>query len=288
MLKLIKRIVISVIAGLLIAIVLVIAFQEAVLFPGVYVSTRSLDGDPAVFPDNAEKFFLQTADGNKVEVWRMPGDETGPLADRGYVAAVFHGNGGSLEYFTYLQQFFASLGVTSYAMDYRGYGRSTGWPKEQAVLSDVDELWLTIRDREAITPQDLLVLGYSIGTGPASYLAAQLHPAALMLIAPYASIPKLLETHEFWGEYAFIFRWALRSNFDTEGWVSKLMDTALFITHGTDDRIIQELHSHIVEGAYHGSGKLQAIYVDGAGHGDIFWQTKGELAKFITGLQSRR
>lgn len=284
MLKIIKRIVISVIVGLLIVIVLVIAFQEAVLFPGVYVSTRSLDGDPAVFPDNAEKFFLQTADGNKVEVWRMPGDGTGPLADRGYVAAVFHGNGGSLEHFTYLQQFFSGLGVTSYAMDYRGYGRSTGWPKEQSVLSDTDELWLTIRDREAVASDKLLVLGYSIGTGPASYLAAQLQPAALMLIAPYASIPKLLETHEFWGDYAFIFRWALRSDFNTEAWVAKLQKTALFITHGTDDRVIPSMHSHLVESAYHGSGKPQAIYVDGAGHGDIFWQTKDELAKFLAGF----
>lgn len=66
--------------------------------------------------------------------------------------------------------------------DYPGYGRAPGRPTERSLL----RMALAAFDRLRERYDTVCVLGYSIGTGPANYVAAERPVAALALMAPYA------------------------------------------------------------------------------------------------------
>lgn len=70
---------------------------------------------------------------------------------------------------------------TVYFVNYRGYGESTGTPTEGNLCSDAVAIYdAVIPDHENIT-----VLGRSLGTGVAAYLAANRQVHQLILVTPF-------------------------------------------------------------------------------------------------------
>ena len=81
-------------------------------------------------------------------------------------------------------------GYTVATFDYPGYGLSDGTPDEKGCHRNAHRLfdWL-IRNR-GLSPKDIIVLGYSIGTGVATELAASKCAGGLWLEAAYLSAPR--------------------------------------------------------------------------------------------------
>ncbi len=107
------------------------------------------------------------------------------------VILVFHGNGYVLE--DMVGDEIANLreiGTNLMLIDYRGYGSSTPIsPDEMTVDEDAEaSIDYLLRDR-TIPAGDVFVLGRSIGSGPATYLALR-NPglAGLVLESPFSSI----------------------------------------------------------------------------------------------------
>jgi len=71
-----------------------------------------------------------------------------------------------------------------YLVNYRGYGGSSGSPSEAALLRDAVTVFDFVRLRHA----DVAVIGQSLGTGVAVFLATVRQIARLVLITPYDSI----------------------------------------------------------------------------------------------------
>lgn len=69
--------------------------------------------------------------------------------------------------------------------DYPGYGKSTGEPTEETILEMADAALAYARTRQEVDPARLVIAGWSLGTGPAAYLAASNSPAGLILMAPF-------------------------------------------------------------------------------------------------------
>lgn len=69
-------------------------------------------------------------------------------------------------------------------VDYPGYGLSEGRPSDAALKRTALTAYDALAAREDVT--DIIILGYSIGTGPANYCAANRDAAGLILMAPYA------------------------------------------------------------------------------------------------------
>jgi len=80
-----------------------------------------------------------------------------------------------------------------YLMNYRSYGRSTGWPSEQANYSDALKLFDRVQKKYA----KITVMGRSLGSGVASYVASQRDIFNLVLITPYDSIKHVAQS-KFW------------------------------------------------------------------------------------------
>ena len=170
----IKRIAVFLLALYVVVCGALYFYQETLIF-----RPRQLAADYRF--DAGEEFFLRGADGVELSVlaFRRP-DARGAIL-------FLHGNRGSNQ--RSLRQTEALVGAEYdlYLFDYRGYGKSGGAiVSEEQLYADAQLMYDTLRNRYA--EENIVVAGYSLGTGMASYLAAQNNPRHCVLAAPYASI----------------------------------------------------------------------------------------------------
>jgi len=257
---------ITFVVRLLAATVVVGAFfvltQDFQIFPGVGIS-------PTTPPEDVTEFTVTTSDGEKITAWRV----TAAAPAQPKVALLFHGNAQSLTSFVNVQRWFAQHGFTNYAVSYRGYGKSTGFPSEEGIYRDGEAVMELLLTNERLMPNDVVVFGNSIGTGPAAYIAARFNTNSLILIAPYADLPTLVsELPFFWVLSPF-----LRYHFPVREYVGQLVDTCVIAAHGERDTTIPFHHATTVRAAYSGSKTFSLIAARHAGHNDILSHTHAEV-----------
>jgi len=88
----------------------------------------------------------------------------------------------------------AKDGYTVASVDYPGYGLSDGSPDEKGCYRNVHRLYDWLVEKRGFKPEDIIVNGFSIGTGPATELAATRKCGGLILEAPFLSAPRVV-TH---------------------------------------------------------------------------------------------
>jgi uncharacterized protein len=143
------------------------------------------DANPAELGVPFEPSTITTSDGEHLRVWTLP--HAAPRA----AVVYFHGNGGNLSVWLPIVAGVYRQGFTVHAIDYRGYGASTGRPTERGLYRDVDATldWVSARlDRG--TP--LVYWGRSLGTTMAAYAASRRRPAGLILEAGFPDARSLL------------------------------------------------------------------------------------------------
>jgi len=86
----------------------------------------------------------------------------------------------------------AKRGYTVAAVDYPGYGLSDGSPDEKGCYRNVHRLYDWLIEKRGFKPEDIFVDGFSIGTGPATELAATRTVGGLILEAPFLSAPRVV------------------------------------------------------------------------------------------------
>lgn len=76
-----------------------------------------------------------------------------------------------------------------YLVNYRGYGGSSGEPTEKGIYADAQAIYdIVSQDHETLS-----VVGQSLGTGVATYLASTRPVTKTVLIAPYDSIQHVVQ-----------------------------------------------------------------------------------------------
>lgn len=129
------------------------------------------------------------------------------------VVLYLHGNAGALHDWGKRAHLFLNNQYDVLFVDYRGYGKSDGvYTNDGELFKDVQTVYDYVKTR--YEEQNIVVLGYSLGSGLAAYVAAKNSPRQLILNAPYYSwktlvadeivppIPKFLvkydiKTHEY-------------------------------------------------------------------------------------------
>src|SRR4029079_18774738 len=172
-----KWLLIVVSAGYVCGLLVLFFAPRGVLFP---VPTRVRTAPQAAGFPEAEEHILTTADGEKVIVWHVPARPGRP------VVLYFHGN---VDNIACLLGGFRSIiadGTGVIALSYRGYAGSTGQPSEHGLLQDAAAAYaFTVARYRA---DNIVVWGFSLGTGVAVALAAEQRIGRLILEAPYTSI----------------------------------------------------------------------------------------------------
>ena len=83
-------------------------------------------------------------------------------------------------------------GYTVASVDYPGYGLSDGSPDEEGCYRNVHRLYDWLIEKCGFKPEDIIIDGFSIGTGPATELAATRPCGGLILEAPFLSAPRVV------------------------------------------------------------------------------------------------
>jgi abhydrolase domain-containing protein 12 len=122
----------------------------------------------------------------------------------------FHGAAGTLGS-GWRPQSYRALSATStnvhiLAIDYRGFGMSTGWPSEAGLLIDGQTLVQFAMEEAGIPPERIVIFAQSIGTAVAISLThhygLQSPPilfAGTVLVAPFADVASLTRTYKVAG-----------------------------------------------------------------------------------------
>ncbi|NUY81065.1 alpha/beta hydrolase [Flavobacterium sp. MAH-1] len=142
-----------------------------------------------------------------------------------------HGNGGSLEGWGYMSEVYTKLGYDLFILDYRSYGKSGGdITSMDEFLEDVRTAYKYMAKRY---PEDeITVVGFSIGTGPAAWLASEEHPKNLILQAPYYDLASVAIKR-----FPMVPMFLLRYNFTTSDYL-KNVKCPIYMFHGTADKVV--------------------------------------------------
>ncbi|KAJ3111268.1 hypothetical protein HDU96_005827 [Phlyctochytrium bullatum] len=172
------------------------------------------------------------------------------------------------------------------AIDYRGFGNSSGTPSEEGLALDARAGWDWLISK-GVEPSNIIILGHSLGTGVATRLARDLSdenaaaartdnakpnlPRALILQAPYASIPDvafefrtfqvlpILKPVDSFPALKKLLRAKILDRFDSLHHVPHL-GCPLLLIHGVRDREIPHHHARWLFGAavaaHRGMGKV--------------------------------
>ncbi|MBR9826407.1 MAG: alpha/beta hydrolase [Alphaproteobacteria bacterium] len=174
---------------------------------------------------------LNTADGETLTAWYSAAEPGCPTI------LFFDGNAGRPEVQHGRWARMHEQGVGFLAVYYRGYSGSTGSPSEDGLHIDAQSglSWLM---RRGVLPNDVIVHGFSLGSGPATRLAATHAVGGLILEAPFSSMSELI-TEKL---PLYPFGLFMRNAYSSDRWISAL-DEPVLMVHGTADRLVPSAHS---------------------------------------------
>ena len=173
--------------------------------------------------------------GGEVEAWFIPA----PAASSQSPAPVVlfaHGNGELIEQWPEALAPYLDLGISVLLPEYRGYGRSAGWPSEKTIVDDCRWFLERVRARSDVDRHRIILHGRSIGGGVVCALARHVDCSALVLWSTFTCVPDVARRLGFPG-------FLVPDRFDNLGALANVR-APTFIVHGTQDSVIPVEHAH--------------------------------------------
>jgi fermentation-respiration switch protein FrsA (DUF1100 family) len=235
------------------------------------------DETPAQYSIPYTPLTIPTVDGAKIHVWHLP------RPDAQAQVVYFHGNGGNLSVWCGALVGLSRQRYDVIALDYRGYGLSTGRPSEEGLYRDVDATIGLVRDRLRRKDLTLLYWGRSLGATMAAYAAAANAPDGVVLEAGFPSMRAVLETNPL----LWLLSWVSSYRFPTARWMTGVRAPTL-VLHGDADSVIpyrlgQRLYDAI-------PGPKRFVTIPGGDHndaaprnGNAYWTA---VAEFVRSLRT--
>lgn len=218
----IGRIIVYMAISYFLVLLVAVAFQREFLFRALPYGCES-----RATPDLERfHFWLSTPDQERLDALWLPSGNP-----KAATILYLHGNAANLRCREHRLKALADLGVSVLAIDWRGFGVSTGMPSEEGLLLDANTAfgWLIQRT----DPSRIIVFAESIATGIGVKLAAEHNVGALVLEAPYFSALDLAEKYLPFIPVRAFMRDPLRSDL----WIGDI-HTSLLIQHGKQDHLI--------------------------------------------------
>lgn len=241
-------IVISIIAALYVVLCGVLYFeQESLLF----FLTKLPANYQFRFPSRFEERWTTASDGTRLHglLFHAP--------DAKGLVFYLHGNGGDLSSWGNVATTYTALHYDVFLLDYRGYGKSEGKITSQAqLMADVEAAYQQLLP--TYPENRTVIMGYSLGTGPATWLAARHHPKLLVLQAPYFSL-RDMATRLYPFVPGFLLRYPMPTN-ELIGQVS----APIVLFHGDRDEVIGHDATLRLKALLKPADKL--VLLPGAGH----------------------
>ena len=172
---------------------------------------------------------VATSDGERLRAWLMT--PPAPQAARARIL-YFHGNGGNLSNWSPILAGIVRRGYAVLAVDYRGYGLSTGRPTERGLYRDVDAVvarpW-----PEAQSALPLIYWGRSLGGAMAAYAATVRRPDGVIIEAGFPSARAAVRA----SPVLHVLSWLASYRFPAGEYLNRANAPVLML-HGDRDSII--------------------------------------------------
>ena len=195
----------------------------------------------------------------------------------------FHGNGEIVADYDDLGQIYTRLGMGFLAVDYRGYGRSTGKPTVTAMMRDAHVIFHFILERLRSQGHDgpIMVMGRSLGSASALELSA--HYSAqmdgLIIESGFAHASPLLE---LLGVDVESLGFREEEGFQNVERIQRFEKPTLII-HAERDHLIPFQEGRTLYEAC-GAQDKRLLMIPGADHNDIFMKGLSEYMDAIKTL----
>jgi pimeloyl-ACP methyl ester carboxylesterase len=221
-----RAVTILAILAALLMLTLALGKNKLIFFP-----VKGLERNLAGIGWEFEDVWLTGSDGGKVNAWYLPGP---PEAA---VALLLHGNGGNLELMIGRAIMYHKLGFGVMAVDYEGYGLSEGSPSEEAAYFDAQASWDFLISR-GVKPDRILIHGFSLGGGVASWLAYQnrRHRNPIVLDSTFTNIEDVAGESTPWLKP--ILSLIIGGDFDTYERLKSINSSQLLVLHSPDDGLV--------------------------------------------------
>jgi fermentation-respiration switch protein FrsA (DUF1100 family) len=233
--------------------------QDQMTFPAPLEYARATPLDVGI---PFEDLHIPVNGSEQIHAWWIPASTA---SDK--VLLVFHGNGYVLEQAARGELApLHGMGTNLLMIDYRGYGSSSpGTPNEKRVYEDARAVFSYLSVQRRIPSRDIIFLGRSIGTGPATEMAKE-HPEAggLILISAFTSTIDIANT--IWYLRPFPLSFLSHNRFDN---LSRMdaVHIPVFIAVGTSDTLTPPAMAQALLQRAH---EPKQLYLSqGADHNDI-------------------
>lgn len=192
--------------------------------------------------------------------------EAGPDGQRSDVTVLYsHGNFGSIEHYLNRVALLHQLGVNVFAIDFRGFGKSTidVEPTEAEFMADVQAARQRLDVELAERVSSVAVMGYSAGALGAVEIARTSDNCALVLENPWPNVQVFADDSSFIG--------VPQSFVTADAWdnIAKMpeIDEPLLHLHGEKDATVRlELGQRLFSAA---TEPKEIVVIEGAEHGNF-------------------
>lgn len=146
-----------------------------------------------------------------------------------------------------------------YSLQYPGYGKSSGTPSEKAIFADA----LALFDRVKVEHPNVVVIGRSLGSGVAVWVASQRPLKRLVLVTPFDSLADAAAN-----QFPYLpVRWLLRDRYESGKYAPAVMAPTSILVAG-DDEIIPRASSDRLRDRFR-AGVASYVVLPGFGHNTL-------------------
>jgi len=215
--KWIKRIALTLAALYLLTATLLYFNQEALIF---HPRAQGANYSYGEYPEE----WVELPDGKRLHALHLREGGKG-------VILYLHGNVGNNGRSLYQTRDLHDLGYDLFLVDYRGFGKSEGEVASEAhMTADLQVVYDRLKGEYG--EDGIILAGYSLGSGPASYLAANNSPRGVVLVAPYTSLTDMKDLlFPFIPSFLMEYRLDNRANLAASR-------VPVRILHGVEDELI--------------------------------------------------
>jgi len=237
----------------------------------LYYPNKEIENTPDKWAIGYEDINFPTPDGKSLNGWFIP-------ADGATVTILYcHGNGGNISHRIHKILFFHEMGFNVFVFDYRGYGRSKGFPTEGGIYKDTLAAYDYLVSRDDVNRDKLVVYGKSLGGAIATELCTKREASALILESALASVE--MRAKEMFPYLPMkLLTW---QKYDALKKVKSITIPKL-ITHGQDDQVISFGHGLAL---FNNAAEPKKFIPFSGGHNEDVYTTsdefKAELTKFL-------
>ena len=192
---------------------------------------------------------------------------------------VCHGNGGNItSYRDTIVPLRDENGLSVMSFDYRGYGKSGGTPSEDGILLDARAARDWLAERTGVAPEDIILMGYSLG-GAVAVDLAQDGARGLVLWSTFSTLPETGAKHYPWLPTSLI----MTQRFDSVRKIARYRGP-LLQSHGDKDDVIPIELGERLYAAHEGPKRF--VRIPGADHINADSPSyREELANFLDELR---